>query len=130
MVRIALIAFALFISTGCASTTVIRSHPSGAKVRNQSGQVVGKTPYRHEDTAMVNHTEVFTIEKDGYEEEQVVIRRDELNAGRAVGFGLGGFFVWPLWIGLLWTTDYAPAYTTQLEPKADGGEEVRVARSE
>jgi hypothetical protein len=119
MNRIVLFAVALSIFTGCASSTVIRSSPSGAKVLDRYGQVVGKTPYVYEDAAIVNNTEWFTLEMAGYEEADVAIRRNRANAGRIVGFGLGGIFAFPVWAGLLWSSDYAPEYHVELEALED-----------
>lgn len=116
MNRIAPVLALLILSSACASQTVIRSNPSGASVKNQYGQVLGKTPYVHEDTEVWNHREHFTLELEGYKPTQLSIKRDDANAGRMIGFGLGGFFFPPIWAGLLWAADYNPAYRIELEP--------------
>lgn len=116
MNRFAPLFVALTVASGCASQTVIRSNPSGATVKNRYGQVLGKTPYAHEDTEVWNHRETFTIELEGHEPSQVFIKRDEVNAGRMVGFGFGGFLFPPLWAGLFWAADYEESYGVELQP--------------
>ena len=112
-------AFALVIASaaaasGCASTTIIRSTPSGAIVKSTSGVVLGKTPYEWEDTDINGTRHSFIVEAEGREPVTVNIRRDDLNPGRAVGFGLVGFFCPPVWAGLLWAQDYEPYYDVVL----------------
>jgi hypothetical protein len=104
-------------STGCASSTVIRSFPAGATVKSRNGAVLGKTPYSYSDTEMNGHTESFVVEKDGFEESSVTIRRDKLNGGRAaLSVGAGFFTLWGF-AGLLWANDYDGEYQVHLEEK-------------
>lgn len=102
-------------STGCASSTVIRSFPAGATVKSANGTVLGKTPYSYSDTEMNGHSESFVIEKDGFEDSSVTIRRNKLNGGRAaISVGAGLFTFWGF-AGLLWANDYEPEYQVHLE---------------
>jgi hypothetical protein len=114
------------ITTGCASTTVIRSDPSGATVRSRSGELLGKTPYEHSDSATVNHTESFVLELEGYEPEYVTIKRDQWNGVRTAGGVIGGLFVFPVFATLLWATDYKEAYSVELREAPEQQQDERV----
>lgn len=117
MHRSQILSLVLVISTGCASSTVIRSHPPGATVRSQTGAVLGKTPYVHSDTQIAGHTERLVVEMAGYEDRQIAVSRDDWNTGRLLGFGIAGLFLWPVWAGLLWAQDYPPEYVVELDPE-------------
>ena len=52
--------------TSCASTTMIKSNPSGAKVY-LNGEPFGTTPYNHRYTKIVGSTTTVKLEKDGYD---------------------------------------------------------------
>lgn len=117
MSRFALVVlFAL--STGCASTTVIRSHPSGAIVRNARGEKVGKTPYSFSGSGIINSQDTFTLEKPGYEETAVTVRKDQVNGIMMAGLGVTGLIFLPLavvaWPSMLWAADYRPIYEVDL----------------
>ena len=116
MHRFTALLLAAFVATGCASSTVIRSKPSGATVINEYGQEVGKTPYVHEDSEMLQHRERFTLKAPGHQEQQVTIKKSKVNAVRAVGFGLPGILFFPLLGGLLWATEYPEEYNVELKP--------------
>lgn len=120
MNRIAPLMVLFALSTGCASSTMIRSSPSGASVRNQYGRVICITPCEYEDTEAFQHEERFSIEKDGYDTKDIVIRRDKVNGWRTAGFVAGGFLLWPLWIGTPWIFDYDESYKVVLKENPDG----------
>lgn len=122
---LSLVLFAL--CTGCASTTVIRSNPSGAKVLSPSGAVLGRTPYHYSDTQPYGSQTRFTLQMDGYERADVVARRETWNVGRTVGFAIGGLLFWPAWAGLIWAQDYQPEYVIDLEPEAGHGAPTQVS---
>jgi hypothetical protein len=124
MNRIALFILSAALFTGCASTTIIRSNPSGATVKDSRGNVLGTTPYEHSDTRMNGHAERFVVELEEHEPRSFTIRRDKVNAGRLVGFGLGGFFAFPVWAGLLWMNDYEDQYRVSLKPTVEEAEET------
>jgi PEGA domain-containing protein len=108
--------------SSCASTTVIRSNPSGAIVRDIRGQKVGKTPYTYTGTGTINSQETFSLEKPGYEDATVIVKRDQVNGLAVAGWAAGGLLTsWTivglgLFAGILWSADYAPAYNVELEP--------------
>jgi len=112
------------LATGCASSTVIRSTPSGAIVRDIRGQKVGKTPYSFTGTGTINSMETFTLEKPGYEEATVTVKRDQVNGLAIAGWAAGGLLTsWTvvglgLFAGILWSADYAPFYSVELDPVA------------
>jgi len=115
----------LALSTGCASSTVIRSTPPGAIVKNIRGEKLGKTPFSYSGGGIINSTETFTLEKEGYEATEVKIRRDQWNGWAIAGWAAPGALLtiagaWPLGLGLLtgilWSADYPQLYDVDLEP--------------
>jgi hypothetical protein len=108
---------ALGASTGCVSATVIHSQPEGALVL-EDGVVQGQTPFSHEDTDTFGTSHFYVLQAVGYKPMPVIIRRDQLNATHAVSFGVAGCFISPMWLGLLWSGDYAPEYNVVLVPKS------------
>lgn len=107
--------------SGCASSTMIKSVPSGAKVYI-NGEPVGTTPYLYTDTKIIFSPINVDIIKEGYKPVYETFRRDEeFNPGTFVG----GIFVWPLW---LWTLDYKSTHTYELVPVS--GTEVPEATQE
>jgi hypothetical protein len=123
MQRLAVISAVLCaLATGCASTTVIRSSPSGATVRDIHGQKVGKTPYTYSGTGTINSSETFTIEKPGYEDTTVTVKRDQVNGLAIAGWSAGALLTsWSiiglgLAAGILWSADYPPVYNVDLDP--------------
>ncbi len=99
----------LVLFAGCASSTMIKSVPSGADVLI-NGDKVGITPYLYTDTRVSFSPINVEIVKEGYETLYVTIRRDEeFN----VGTFIGGCFIPPLW---LWTLDYKPTRSYTLQP--------------
>lgn len=83
----------------CASQTMIRSRPDGAKIY-MDGAYKGTTPYQHEDTKIVAATTSIRLLKDGYQDLNVTLtRNEELHVGALIG---GLFFFIPF----LWITGY------------------------
>ena len=104
-------ALALVAFTGCASTTVIRSYPSGARVF-LNGEPVGVTPYTMTDTKIVGSTTSVRLEAPGYEPTVgAITRSEEFDAGACIG---GVFLLVPF----LWIMGYKPDHTFQLQPAA------------
>ena len=99
----------LILLESCASSTVIQSRPSGAKVYVNNAYV-GETPYTHTDTKIVGSTTRVRLEKEGYETLQTAFSRDEQ---ADVGAIIGGVFVL---IPFLWTMKYDPSRTYELTP--------------
>jgi PEGA domain-containing protein/putative oligomerization/nucleic acid binding protein len=95
--------------TSCASTTIIQSNTSGAKLY-LNGEYVGETPHTYRDTKIVGSTTTVRLEKDGYEPfNGVFSRNEEADVGAIIG---GVFFLVPF----LWTMKYKPTHTYELSP--------------
>ena len=103
---IALMMASLF-SFGCASTTMIKSVPTGAKLY-VDGQYKGKTPYTYTDTAVAGTTKTVLLQKQGYKERTSMIRKEEVAVGPIIG---GLFFLFPF----LWTLGYPAEYIFDLD---------------
>lgn len=104
----ALLLAASILFSSCASTTMIRSNPSGAKVY-LNGEPVGTTPYPHRDTKIVGSTTTVRPEKEGYAPfETAFSRNEEADVGAIIG---GIFFLVPF----LWTMKYKPTHTYDLQ---------------
>ena len=97
--------------TSCASTTMIQSNPSGAKVY-LNGEPVGSTPYTHRDMKIVGSTTTVKLEKDGYEPLNSSFSKDE---EADIGAIIGGCFVL---VPFLWTMKYKPTHTYELIPSS------------
>jgi hypothetical protein len=96
--------------TGCGSSTVIRTEPSGAKVYID-GELVGITPYDYYDTKIVGARTQLRFVLDGYEEYQVsLVRNEQVDVGAVVA----SLFFFP--VPLLWIMKYKPAHTYELTP--------------
>lgn len=106
--------FTLFLLSSCTSSTRITSEPPGATVYID-GQLAGETPYVHEDSKISFSKTLVTLEKEGYMDENVVLRKDEeVDIGAVVG---GIFFQWPF----IWTFGYQPDHHYVLSPERDYG---------
>ncbi len=111
MVRVAFFVFlttALF--SGCASTTVIQSSPSGAKVF-LNGSYVGVTPYTMRDTKIVWTKTHVKLVKNNYQPFTTTIVKNE---AADIGPIIGGFFVTVPW---LWFMKYKPQHNYVLLPE-------------
>ena len=97
---------ALFSS--CASSTLLQSTPSGARLY-LDGEAVGLTPYRHTDTKIVGTTTMVRLEKNGYEP---LITSFSRNEEVDVGAIIGGLFVY---VPFLWTMKYKPTHSYELQ---------------
>jgi hypothetical protein len=101
-------AASLFIfTTGCASSTTIKSSPSGAKVYLDN-ESVGRTPYQMSDTKIIGSSTRVKLVLNGYEPYEAVIQRNE---EFQVGPCIGGAFVL---VPFLWVMGYKPQHTYEL----------------
>ncbi len=98
--------------TSCASTTMIQSNPSGAKLF-LNGEYAGETPYTYRDTKIVGTTTTVLLEKDGY---KTFNGRFSRNEKADVGAIIGGFF---LLVPFLWIMKYEPSRTYELMSISD-----------
>jgi hypothetical protein len=99
----------LILLPSCASTTLIQSSPSEAKIYID-GQPSGTTPYSYTDTKIVGSVTTVRLEKEGYEQMNTTFSRSEQ---ADVGAIIGGLFVW---VPFLWTMKYNPSRTYELTP--------------
>lgn len=101
----------LILFTSCVSTTMIQSEPSQAKVY-LDGENVGTTPYPMTDTKIVGTCTTVRLVKDGYQDfDATICRNEEVDVGAIVGGIL-------IWIPFLWTMKYKPAHNYELTPLA------------
>lgn len=85
--------------TGCASSVMITSEPSGAQV-TLDGRRVGTTPYYHTDTKVSGYSLGVQIEKEGYKTRNGMIKKTQFGNTGAI---IGGIFIWPV---LAWVLEY------------------------
>ena len=102
--------------SSCASTTLIQSNPSGAKVY-LNDESVGTTPYTHKDKKITFSKTTVKLEKEGYEPFNTILTRNEKVD---VGAIIAGFFILVPW---LWTMEYKPTHTFELKPEDSGCEQ-------
>ncbi len=101
---------ATLLFTSCASTTMIESIPSGAKVYTD-GEYLGETPYPYKDTKIVGSCTSIELKKEGYEPFVTnLCRNEQADVGAIIA---GVFFLVPF----LWTMKYKPTHDYELVPK-------------
>jgi hypothetical protein len=99
----------LVLLLGCASSTYIRTVPTGAKVL-EGETLKGVTPYFHYDRDPGPASRTFRITMDGYKEQTVNIKKTEFYAHRLIA---------PPVIGLPWTYGYPNEYVFVMEEDKD-----------
>lgn len=99
----------IVLLSGCTSTTIIRSIPSGADVYINE-EYYGTTPATYSDQKITTSTNYVRLELEGYEVLHTTFSRDE---EVHVGAIIGGLF---FWIPFLWTMQYKPGRTYELTP--------------
>ena len=92
---------------GCASATVIKSNPPGAKLY-LNGQSMGETPYTYADRAAAGTMRTVTLKYEGYKDFNGTIKREQLSVGALIG----GIF---LLIPFIWILEYPPLYNFEME---------------
>ncbi len=96
-------------ASGCASSTVIRSDPTGAAVF-LNGEKVGMTPYTMTDTKPVGSATTVLLAKPGCENYTTIITRTEELDPAPVIFGFCA-----LGVPFLWAMKYKPEHLYELE---------------
>lgn len=107
MKKLIALSMALFFFLGCASTTLIKSDPPGAKLQ-VDGQVVGETPYFYTDKAAAGTVKTVTLKKEDYKDLNGLIRREKLSVPALIG---GIFLVVPF----VWILEYPSQYSFEME---------------
>lgn len=109
MKRLILIMSALILF-GCASSTLIRTIPDGAKVK-QGSVVVGVTPYDYWDRRLSFTDKTFTLQLDGYKDKEVTITKNIFYVSRIF---FPPVLAWP------WMFGYPDLYYFELEKNSAG----------
>jgi len=92
---------------GCASSTVIKSNPTEAKLY-LDGQYKGETPYTYADHAAAGTLRTVKLKKEGYKDFTGHIKREQLSVPALIG---GILFLIPL----IWVLEYPSGYTFEME---------------
>jgi hypothetical protein len=103
---------------GCASTTTLHTKPEGAIVM-LNGAKVGETPYTLTDKDIVIGEKKLLVQKAGYKDATVTVKRDQWSTGRII---LG---ICACGVPLLWAADYPADYTVELAPGKSGSADRR-----
>jgi hypothetical protein len=101
----------LLAFTGCVSSTVLQSRPTGAHVF-LNNVPVGTTPYTMSDQNIVGTTTQVRLEYPGYQPLNTYIVRSEEPDVLAI---IGGCF---LLVPFLWIMKYSPVHYYELQPEA------------
>jgi len=91
----------------CASTTKIDTTPAGATVYI-NGEKAGTTPFNYPATKIVGSAVQVKLKKEGYEDFQATLTRNE---EPDVGAIVGGVFTL---VPLLWCMKYKPTHTYEM----------------
>ena len=109
LMRIACALIAGILLPGCASTTMIHSSPEGAKLY-VDGEMRGNTPFAYSDQKIVGSSTHLRLVKDGYQEANVLLQRnEEFSVGACIG---GVLVLFPF----LWIMSYKADHTYELTP--------------
>lgn len=107
MRKLIVLSMVFFFLFGCASTTLIKSNPPGAKL-SLDGMVVGETPHFYTDKAVAGTMKEVTLKKEGYKDFSGTIKREELSVPALIG----GIF---LIVSLAWILEYPTQYNFEME---------------
>lgn len=107
MKKLIVLTAALFFLFGCASATIIKSNPPGAKLYLDE-ELKGETPYTYQDKSPAGKSRIVTLKKEGYRDFIGQIKRNKFSPGAFVG---GMIFIIPL----IWITEYPSEYTFEME---------------
>lgn len=99
------IALSVLFLFGCASSTVIKTLPEGARVE-KGGSLLGTTPYHYWDREPSDYSSTYVLKKEGYKDREITLKKDVLYVHR--------IFAPPL-LGLPWIYGYNPEYSFELE---------------
>jgi hypothetical protein len=107
MGKVTVLTVVFFFLFGCASTTLIKSNPPGAKLQ-VDGQVVGETPHFYTDIAAAGTVKTVTLKKEGYNDFNGYIEREKLSVPALIG----GIF---LLVPFVWILEYPSRYSFKME---------------
>ena len=107
------------IMSGCVTGRPVRvaTDPDGATLRVNGGPPM-KTPATFTDEFGASpKTYLMEVEHPGYKKQAQTVPQ-ATNAGCVAGYGIGGLFLFPLWLGLLWCSQLPQdQYYFKLEPE-------------
>jgi len=92
---------------GCASTTLIKSNPPGAKLQ-VDGQSLGETPHFYSDKTAAGTVKTVTLRKEDYKDFNGTIKREKLSVPALIG---GIFLIVPF----VWILEYPSQYNFEME---------------
>jgi hypothetical protein len=101
------------VQMGCASSTVLQTQPTGARV-SINGIVVGQTPYTLTDTKIVGSTTPVRFELPGYAPLDIVLSRNEEVDVLPL---IGGFICL---VPFLWVMRYSSFHVYQMQLPGQG----------
>lgn len=104
---LAFLALSNLLLAGCASTTQIKSVPSGAMLYVDNVKQC-ETPCAYSDTAIAGSAKPIKLKKAGYKDFESVIRKSEFQVGPCIG---GIFAAVPF----LWVLGYPEHYEFEME---------------
>ena len=107
MKKITALTMVFFFLIGCASTTLIKSNPPGAKLQVE-GKVVGETPHFYTDKAVAGTMKTVTLKKESYKDFNGYIEREKLSIPALIGGIL-------LVIPFAWILEYPSQYYFKME---------------
>ena len=107
MKKLIALTMVFFFLLGCASTTLIKSNPPGAKLQID-GQPVGETPHFYTDKSVAGTVKTVTLKKEGYKDSNGFIRREKLSVSALIG---GIFLIVPF----VWILEYPSQYNFEME---------------
>lgn len=107
MKKITALTMVFFFLIGCASTTLIKSNPPGAKLQ-VDGKVVGETPHFYTDKAVSGTVKTVTLKKEGYKDLNGYIEREKLSVPALIGGIL-------LLVPFVWVLEYPSRYHFEME---------------
>lgn len=103
-----LLIFGGLISTGCASTILLRSEPQGAEIY-VDGRSWGTSPVKYTDRRMAGAVHKIELRLEGYETLHATFKR---NGDTNVPAAVGGICLFPLF----WVFDYPATALYRLQP--------------
>lgn len=99
------IILSVLILCSCASSTIIKTIPDGARVK-QGNELKGITPYEHWDRSTSYASSTFTLQMEGFKDKEVTITKDS--------FYIHRIFILPV-LSWPWIFGYQPSYFFELE---------------
>jgi hypothetical protein len=98
----------IILSSGCASTTLLTTVPTGATVYLKD-IAQGTTPYSYSDNKIALSSTPITFKKEGYKDLNIVLKKNERPA---IGAIIGGIVAY---VPLLWFAKYKDSHFYELE---------------